>query len=72
MPENCLREASEVAKLREQRAQQQAAIAQQEQAMVQTQQAVDMSAAAKNLGQTPMGADGQTLMGTLLGGLGSV
>lgn len=72
MPENCLREASEVAKLREQRAQQQAAIAQQEQAMAQTQQAVDMSAAAKNLGQTPMGADGQTLMGTLLGGLGGV
>ena len=45
-------------------------MAEQEQALAQSQQAVDVTAAAKNLGQTPTGADGQTLMGTLLGGIG--
>lgn len=70
MPESCLRDESEIAKVRQQRAEQQAAMMQQEQAMAQTQQAVDMAAAAKNLGQTPAGADGQTLMQTLLGGMG--
>lgn len=72
MPESCLRDESEIARIRQQRAEQQAAMMQQEQALAQTQQAVDMTAAAKNMGQTPTGADGQTLMGTLLGGLGAV
>lgn len=72
MPEGCLRDASAVEQIRQQRAQAQQAQAQQEQMAVATQQAVDMSAAAKNLGQTPVGADGQSLMGTILGGLGAV
>ena len=72
MPESCLRDESEIAKIRQQRAEQQAALAQQEAAMAQTQQMVDASAAAKNLGQTPAGADGQTLIGTILGNLGAV
>lgn len=72
MPESCLRDEADIERIRQQRAEQQAALAQQEQAMAQTQQMVDASAAAKNLGQTPTGADGQTLMGTILGGLGGV
>ena len=47
MPESCLRDESEIAKVRQQRAEQQAAMMQQEQAMAQTQQAVDMAAAVK-------------------------
>jgi hypothetical protein len=72
MPESCLRDEADIERIRQQRAEQQAALAQQEQAMAQTQQMVDASAAAKNLGQTPTGADGQTLMGTILGNLGGV
>ena len=72
MPENCVREEGDVQALRAQRAQQQAAMAQQEQAMLQAQQAVDVTNAAKNLGQTPVGADGKTAIDALLGGMGSL
>lgn len=72
MPEGCVRDDQSVAQIRQRKAQAQAAQQQQAEAMAATQQAVDMTAAAKNLGQTPVGADGQTLMGTLLGGLGAV
>lgn len=72
MPEGCVRDDQSVAQIRQRKAQAQAAQQQQAEAMAATQQAVDMTAAAKNLGQTPVGADGQTLMGTLLGGLGVV
>ena len=71
MPEGCVRDERAVRGIRERRARQQAA-AQQQAAMKEgVSQAVDLSAAAKNLGQTPTGADGQSLMQTLLGGLGA-
>ena len=72
MPESCIHEDDVVEKIRSQRAAQQAQAVQQEQAAVQAQAAVDMTAAAKNLGQTPVGADGQTLMDSILGGLGAI
>ena len=72
MPESCVRDEQDIAAMREQRAQAQAQAEQQAQAAQAAQQAVDMTAAAKNLGQTPVGADGQTLMGTILGGLGAI
>jgi hypothetical protein len=68
-PASIIRDDDQIAQLRAQRAQQQAAAMQQEQAMAQAQQATDLSAAAKNLGQTPVGADGQTLMDSIMGGL---
>jgi hypothetical protein len=72
MPEGCMRDEAGIAQIRQQRAQVQAQ--QQQMAMQQAamQQAVDMTAAVKNLGETPVGADGQSLMGTILGGLGGV
>lgn len=72
MPESCVRDEQDIASMREQRAQAQAQAAEMEQAQMAAQQAVDMTAAAKNLGQTPVGADGQTLAGTILGGLGAI
>ena len=72
IPKSCIREDGEIAAIREQRAQAQQQAAEAEQAQMQAQTAQDLTGAAKNLGQTPAGADGQTLMGTLLGGLGAV
>lgn len=72
MPASCLRAEDEVAALRQQRAQAQQQAAEAQQAAEQAKVMQDMTGAAKNLGQTPTGADGQTLMGTLLGGLGAV
>lgn len=72
MPENCIRDEAEVVRIRNQRAQQQAAAAQQQQQAAAVQSAVDMSAAAKNMGETPVGADGQTLIDTLIGGIGGL
>lgn len=72
MPESCVRDEQDIALMREQRAAAQAQAEQQAQAAQAAQQAVDMTAAARNLGQTPVGTDGQTLMGTILGGLGAV
>ena len=72
MPESCMRDARDTAAMRQQRAEAQARDEQAAQAQLAAQQAVDLTAAAKNLGQTPLGADGQTLMGTILGGLGAI
>lgn len=72
MPEGCLRDDAGVAQIRAQRAQAQAKQEQMAEQQAAMQQAVDMTAAVKNLGQTPTGADSQTLMGTILGGLGGV
>lgn len=72
MPEGCVRDERAVRSIRQSRAQAQAQQQQQAEALVAAKQAVDMTAAAKNLGQTPVGADGQTLMNTILGGLGAV
>lgn len=72
MPEGCINDDDAIRRNREARAEAQAQAEEQAQAQAAMQQMVDMSAAAKNLGQTPTGADGETLMGTLLGGMGSL
>lgn len=72
MPGDCLRDAREVEETRRSRARAQQAAAQREQEAALLQQTVAATTAAKNLGQTPAGADGQTLMGSLLGGLGAL
>lgn len=61
-----------VQQLRKTRAEDQAKAEQQAQAQAAMQQAVDLSGAAKNLGQTPLGADGQTAIDALVGGLGGM
>lgn len=75
-PAAMLRSTSDVDGTRKARQEAQAAAEQaaQEQAQQQAvmQQAVNLSGAAKNLGQTPLGADGQTVMDAILGGLGAV
>ena len=72
MPEGCIRDEQAIQQIRAQKAQAQAQQQQMVEQQAAMQQVVDASAAAKNLGQTPTGADGQTLMGTILGGLGAV
>ena len=72
VPADCIRDEDSVASLRQQRAEQQA---QAQEAAAASQGAVDASNlanAAKAAGATPVGADGSTLMDTLLGGLGAV
>lgn len=69
MPQACLAEDSQVKALRQQRAQQQQMAMQQQAMAAEGQAAQDITGAAKNLGQTPVGADGSTLMDTLLGGI---
>lgn len=61
---------SDVQKTREARAQAQQQAETQAQQQAAMQSAVNLSGAAKNLGQTPLGADGQTAMDALMGGLG--
>lgn len=60
----------QVRQTRAARAQAQQEQAQAEQQQAAMQQAVNLTGAAKNLGQTPVGADGQTAMDALMGGLG--
>ena len=55
---------------RQARAEAEAQAQQQAQAQAMSEQILDVSGAAKNMGQTPVGADGQTLLGSILGGLG--
>ncbi len=71
MPESCVRDDRDIAALRRQKAAARARAEQDARAQMATRQAADLTAAAKNLGQTPAGADGQTLMGTILDGLGA-
>ena len=69
MPQSCIAEEQAVEAARQKRAQmEQAAQAQQEMASA-GQAASDFTGAAKNLGETPAGADGQTLMQSLVGGI---
>lgn len=63
---------AKVQKIRAARAQAQQQAEAQAQQQAAMQQAVGLSGAAKNLGQTPLGADGQTAMDALMGGLGSM
>lgn len=72
LPEACVRDERDIAAMRTQRAEERAAAQKQAEAQAASRQMADLSAAAKNLGQTPAGADGQTLMGTILGGLGAL
>lgn len=68
MPQSCIAEEQAVQAARQQRAQQEQAM--QQQAMASAgQAATDFTGAAKNLGETPAGADGQSLMQTLVGGI---
>ena len=69
MPQACLADDGQVEAMRQKRAQQEQAMAQQQQMAAEGQAAQDISGAAKNLGQTPAGADGQTLMESILGGI---
>ena len=71
-PASILRSPADVDALRKARAQAMARQQEQEQAAAAMQEAVDLSGAAKNLGQTPLGPDGQTAMSALLGGLGGL
>lgn len=71
-PAAMLRSEQDVQQIRKARADAQAQAEQQAQAQAAMQQAVDLSDAAKNLGQTPVGADGQTAIDSLLGGLGGM
>lgn len=71
MPESCVRDDRDIAALRRRKAEARARAEQDARAQTAARQAADLTAAAKNLGQTPAGADGQTLMGGLLDGLGA-
>lgn len=76
IPEACLRDERDIAALRERRAEAEALAARRaearETARTTAREVADLSLAAKNLGQTPAGADGQTLMDSILGGLGAL
>lgn len=69
MPGSCINDDETIAQIRQ--ARQQARQQQEEAAQMAqfTENAEGLTQAAKNLGQTPAGADGQTLMQTLIGGL---
>lgn len=71
-PASMLRSEDDVRGIREQRAQAQAQAEQQAQQAAALQSIQDLSGAAKNLGQTPVGADGQTAMEAIIGGLGGL
>lgn len=70
IPQSCIADDEAVDASRQARAQAQAAQQQAAELAQAGQAAQDFTGAARNLGQTPAGADGQTLMQTLLGGLG--
>ena len=69
MPQGCLADDQAVQQARQQRAQQQQAMQAQQEMASAGQAAMDVTGAARNLGETPAGADGQTLMQSLLGGI---
>ena len=71
-PAAMLRSEQDVQQIRQARAQAQQEAQQQAQMQAAQQAAVDLSGAAKNLGQTPLGADGQTAMDAIIGGLGGM
>ncbi|MCR5564006.1 MAG: head-tail connector protein [Desulfovibrio sp.] len=71
-PASLLRSEEEVEVIRKQRAEAQQMAAQEQQTAQGVANMEGMSNAAKNLGATPVGADGQTAMDALLGGLGGM
>lgn len=70
VPESCMADEQTIEETRQARAEAEAQAQQQAQAQAMSEQILDVSGAAKNMGQTPVGADGQTLLGSILGGLG--
>ena len=71
-PAAMLRSEQDVQQIRQARAEAQAQAEQQAQAQLAIEQASQLSGAAKNLGQTPLGADGQTAIDAIVGGLGGM
>jgi len=71
-PASLLRSEDEVAAIRQQRAEAQQMAAQEQMTAQGVSNMEGMSNAAKNLGATPVGADGQTAMDALIGGLGGM
>ena len=69
MPQACIADDDAVQASRQKRQQMEQAAQMQQQMAAEGQAAQDVSGAAKNLGQTPVGADGATLMDTVLGGI---
>jgi len=69
MPQSCIADEQAVQASRQKRQAQEQAMQQQQAMAAGGQAAQDITGAAKNLGQTPVGADGATLMDTVLGGI---
>lgn len=69
MPGACINDDERIAEIRQARREAQEQAEQAAQIAQFTQNAQGLTTAAKNLGQTPAGADGQTLMQTIIGGL---
>ena len=69
MPQSCIADEQAVQAARQKRAEQEQAMRQQQEMASAGQAAQDFTGAARNLGETPAGADGQTLMESLVGGL---
>ena len=71
-PKGMLKSKEEVEAIRQARAEAQEQQAAQEQALAVGQQMQDLTGAAKNLGQATVGADGQTALEAIIGGMGSL
>jgi len=69
MPQACIADEQAVRASRQKRMQQEQAMQQQQAMAAGGQAAQDLTGAAKNMGETPIGADGQTLMDAVVGGI---
>lgn len=69
IPESCIADEQDVESIRRARIEAQQQQVEQNQMQQTMESMVDASAAAKNLGTTPIGASGETLMNTILGGM---
>lgn len=69
IPESCMADEQTIQEIRQAREEAEQQAQEQAEAQAMSQQALDLTGAAKNMGQTPVGADNQTLMGALLGGI---
>lgn len=67
-----LRSSEEIAAIQQAQAEAQQQAAQQQQAMAAAQQVQNLTGAAKNLGQATVGADGQTALEAIIGGMGGL
>lgn len=71
-PKGMLRSSEEIAAIQQAQAEAQQQAAQQQQAMAAAQQVQNLTGAAKNLGQATVGADGQTALEAIIGGMGGL